>query len=572
MMALPTTFYFLFCALFNSTFAVSVRLSGNSSMTTYFAYGRVEINYNGTWGTVCDRLWDDDEATVVCKMLGYQYGIAIKNAKYGKGTGPVMLDRAYCRSYHKSLEECSSLSWTTNCSHEQDAGIACNIRLAGKALISTSIAYGRVEVYYNGSWGTVCDTNWYSNEARVVCKMFGYSDGIALTESFFGAGYGPMWLNNVICFSSAKDLSECNHIGWGNGTSYSHRYYPSWYCTHYKDDAGVLCYDNSRESQVACGDGWTGSSCTTDIDECKIAQCSHNGTCINTLGSFKCMCPSGWNGSSCETDTDECENGLCAYNSSCINTLGSYKCLCTAGWIGATCKIDVDECALNMCANGGKCTNTVGSFHCECPLGFIDSRCTILSDLESYLNKKERLSPTSMAGWILFGIVLLILITVTVVIAKHVRKKQAGFTLSYTRLTEQLAEPTQDQIISSLNSTTNQHDSNVRGSMTTLECKTLKANSSDSRMTDDKSIEVNTKNDREHTEPQTVVGKKDEMDAEERQMLGRLEEIETRKAQLMAPIMKQRRKNELRQRLEKAEEDLVILEKESVSLQGSTII
>ena len=46
---------------------------------------------------------------------------------------------------------------------------------------SSSTSSGRVEVYYNGTWGTVCNGVFGSVDADVACRQLGYS-----SASFYG--------------------------------------------------------------------------------------------------------------------------------------------------------------------------------------------------------------------------------------------------------------------------------------------------------------------------------------------------------------------------------------------------
>ena len=108
---------------------ILIRLVGGSS----YNEGRVEVNYNGEWGTVCDDGWDDTDASVVCRQLGFgSSGRAIGSAVFGQGSGPIWLTGVTCTGTESTLATCShvGINVTTSCSHTEDAGVLCG-RLTG---------------------------------------------------------------------------------------------------------------------------------------------------------------------------------------------------------------------------------------------------------------------------------------------------------------------------------------------------------------------------------------------------------------------------------------------------------
>merc|ERR1712136_491610 len=59
-------------------------------------YGRVEVIHDGRWGTICDDDFDNNDATVICRMLGYRTGVVYMTANFGQGSGPIWLDDLNC--------------------------------------------------------------------------------------------------------------------------------------------------------------------------------------------------------------------------------------------------------------------------------------------------------------------------------------------------------------------------------------------------------------------------------------------------------------------------------------------
>ena len=102
---------------------VQLRIRGGNNKSE----GRVEVNYKGEWGTICDDSWDMNDAIVVCRQLGYRLAIRKSSrAEFGPGEGRIWLDNVLCSGNEQTLAQCSHNGWGEhNCVHSEDAGVVC---------------------------------------------------------------------------------------------------------------------------------------------------------------------------------------------------------------------------------------------------------------------------------------------------------------------------------------------------------------------------------------------------------------------------------------------------------------
>uniref|UniRef100_A0A8B9T3E0 SRCR domain-containing protein n=1 Tax=Anas platyrhynchos TaxID=8839 RepID=A0A8B9T3E0_ANAPL len=244
--------------------------------------GRVEIYYQGRWGTICDDAWDLADAAVVCHQLGCGGALeAAGSARFGEGSGQIWLDGVNCSGAEAALWDCPAKAWGQhNCRHKEDAGVICSEFMALR-LENSDGCSGRLQVFYNGIWGSVCSNSMTDETASLVCKQLSCGDrGYLKTTSRYAKLTRTSWLDHVECGKSNSSFWQCPSAPWHLQS-----------CDDRREEAHITC--NERPQVAACPNS---NRCT---DREKIRAVGGKDGCSGRVeiwhhGTWGTLCDNAW--------------------------------------------------------------------------------------------------------------------------------------------------------------------------------------------------------------------------------------------------------------------------------------
>ncbi|XP_020615335.1 fibroblast growth factor receptor 2-like [Orbicella faveolata] len=209
----------------------------------------MQIYKNGSWQKLCTRSWDTYEENLTCKAMGY----SANNVGYDNGMWHTDSSNTSNTSIHfncTTLTECGS-----NIDSKTQLTCKVPVRLNG-----TNLEYGgRVEVFYNGKWGKICQNKWNFEDVKVICRQLGFKRAVA---EFVVADVKdediPFVMSDVACNGNEPELASCQRTDGKLNVD----------CQNDDTGAQALCEPKKDKTILDVGQEFL------DVDSSEIIRCS----------------------------------------------------------------------------------------------------------------------------------------------------------------------------------------------------------------------------------------------------------------------------------------------------------
>ncbi|NXC87968.1 SRCRM protein, partial [Cercotrichas coryphoeus] len=182
--------------------------------------GRVELLHGGTWGTLCDYLWDLSAANIICQHLDCGVAVQIPSGQsFGEGNGSVWNGTFSCQKNGSLLRDCPVRALGHDeCPAGKEARVVCSgEQWKGGRLVNGTTCSGVVEIRHGDTWGRLCHSHWNLQAASVLCHQLncGYAKSIQMEDGFVD-GNGPIWRDAFHCEGTESCLWDCAQVTLGN--------------------------------------------------------------------------------------------------------------------------------------------------------------------------------------------------------------------------------------------------------------------------------------------------------------------------------------------------------------------
>ncbi|XP_018432272.1 PREDICTED: scavenger receptor cysteine-rich domain-containing group B protein-like [Nanorana parkeri] len=179
--------------------------------------GTVEVSVDDEWRRI--SLWNFDlrEGAIICREMGC--GPLVKVQEVFSTLGTKTIERSRCFGSESKFSECRISLWKADANQlDIHAAVVCSetalskVSLAGKS----GPCSGKVKVFYNDLWSTVCAMEWGAAEEAVLCTQQGCGPALEMVDvkkvDLSRAATPQTHFRNLHCSGSEAHLSQCSAV------------------------------------------------------------------------------------------------------------------------------------------------------------------------------------------------------------------------------------------------------------------------------------------------------------------------------------------------------------------------